>query len=346
MDKKLPSKIANIVLIVVIISVSFITVLFKSDPHFKVSDALSQKDAALMKNTQVQSVIKSLGTSNTNTSVPGLSPTMDPNGWYTDLNGMKGSTAGESEIAGFKVYTQPPWDATKNTFFFNAYKAKLELYDYLVSLGVNNKVLQGSRSFSENNSFTRFGDGIDSIGRKGKQGRTSAGILYCEVDGQKCIYVGPMPAAIDKNYYSSGNWKKMAWSPGYNWQTWKGCLVLVKKGNDCYDSKNYIYMPCVAGSAKGHTYPWGVTQTHIAIANNKRVNWPTGGKVSQHWAGGMDLNDAGSEADIKKALTTFNLGNTNSLSYLYCTAEVCGISSNALKLLSNNYIAVGFVSYN
>ena len=75
MDNKLPSKVANIVLIVVIISVSFITVLFKSDVHLKVSDALSKKDAALMKNTQVQSVTKSLGqpATSTNTSVPGLS---------------------------------------------------------------------------------------------------------------------------------------------------------------------------------------------------------------------------------------------------------------------------------
>ena len=74
MDNKLPSKIANIVLIVVIISVSFITVLFKSDTHLKVSDVLSQKDTALMRSTQVQSVTKSLSVNTTSTaSVPGLS---------------------------------------------------------------------------------------------------------------------------------------------------------------------------------------------------------------------------------------------------------------------------------
>lgn len=75
MDNKLPSKIANIVLIVVIISVSFITVLFKSDTHLKVSDVLSQKDTALMRNTQVQSVTKSLSSStqSSTASVPGLS---------------------------------------------------------------------------------------------------------------------------------------------------------------------------------------------------------------------------------------------------------------------------------
>lgn len=317
------------------------------------TSSTSEKEVAMIDNvnnttphrdTKVSTVIKA--TNSNEVDMPGVGINMDSEGWYTDLNGMQGSTAGAFEVAGFKVYPQPPWNATNNTFFFNAYKAKLELYDYLVSLGADQSVLQGSRSFTENNSFTRFGNGIDSIGRHGTTGRTSAGVMYCEVEGQKCIYIGPMAAAVNRTYYSSGDWTKKSFSAGYNWQTWKGCLVLVKKGEDYYNSNNYLYLPCVAGSAKAHTYPWGVTQTTVCIDNNHKVSWPTSWNVSDHWAGGITLNDAGSEEDIKRVATTFRFGNTNMLSYLYCTAEVCGISSDALKLFTDNYMAVGFVSYN
>lgn len=347
MDKKLPSKIANIVLIVVIISVSFITVLFKSDTHLKVSDVLSQKDTALMRNTQVQSVIKSLGTSNTNASVPGLSQPMDPNSWYTDMPNLKGSTDNPISINGFDAYPQPPWDSTNKTYFFNSYKAREDLYNYLTSLGASPHRREEKYDYLKDVTINRYGSGIDSIARRCPTGRTSKGFLYGKVDGMKCIFACALPAIVSKTYYSSGYWGKKSWEPGYNWQTYKFCLVLTENNNDVYDTSKYLYIPAVAGSAKAHTYPWGVCQTNICIESSTQLAYPAEHRTgpSSDWAQKIHVSDAGTDEGVKEVIKKFKWQNTNILYGLHDMCEICGWPSN----LSNNdfdkYKLVGYLSY-
>lgn len=65
-----PKNVANTILSIVIIVVSFTMVLFKSDAHYKVDDALSQKDTAMIARTQVQSVAKAMNSSSID--IPGI----------------------------------------------------------------------------------------------------------------------------------------------------------------------------------------------------------------------------------------------------------------------------------
>ena len=350
----IPGKLVCSLLLILLAMLGFITVLFKGDSYFTVQ---GNKFFSIRKlSTTVSSVTSLLGSKSTATAIgvtgseAASNISLDADGWYTDLAGQKADKSNFVDVMGFKGYKGLPWDANSQTFFFNSYKAKLDLWDYLDKLGAPHLTgdYQTTREFTMNNSMTRSSSTVTSIARRCPHGYTASGIMYGAVDNEQCLFLGPYPAGISKTYYSSGNWTKGAWAGiTYNWQTWKGCAVFVEKGKSPTDPQNYLYVPCIAGDAKGHTYPWGVTQTTMSISSNTHIAWPasSGRNPQNDWSQGINLTDAGSESDILKACSAFKYGNTNVFSYLYQTLEINGISNAQFSAFRSKFTHVGYVSY-
>lgn len=267
---------------------------------------------------------------------------IDYSAWYTSMPSIKGERDNTVQISDITAYTTPPWDSTDDTYFFYQHKAKMDLYDYLTSRDIQAaRGNQSSREFVEDH-YLSYMNGWDRTGHRAIQGFTEHKTAYCNVDGVQCVFCGPMPAAIYKDYVSSGAWAKKSW-PGSEWESrTKMCLVLVPKGKDREDSKNYIYLPAVSGSAKAHTYPWGVTQTHVSVTGENSIGAYTvgGGDYGKKYS--LPANSADT---IQYIAQTYNDGNGHHmLDYLYCGVELCYPGDDLYQKL-HNYDFVGYLVY-
>lgn len=300
--------------------------------------------------TSVQSVIKSIGTSAQSGTVPGVGLNIDTNSWYTDMPGIKGDTSSSVDLGGFKLYKNPPWDSTSDTFYMNVLKAKEDYWNYLTKLGAKDSVYHGSLQEVLNNSFSVDVAYVCSNARsdaKTPDGSKSCGAKYKKIDGVDCCYMCITPAMVDKKYVTdkhydtSNSWSKT--NEGALLSKLKFCAVMTKKGNDLQDQSKYLYLPCIKGDAKGHTYPWGIVQTSVAQRPNNRLEyWKEQGGGTQT----KTVGPPGDEDTIKKAITEMqtNNGNLGILSYINCTAEVVAFSSTWVSLLQG-YVQVGWLMY-
>lgn len=298
--------------------------------------------------TSVQSVIRSTGTRAQSGTVPGVSMGADPNAYYTDMPSIQGDKSSFTETGGFKVYTKPPWDSTKKTFFFNGIKAKDDLWEYLVTHGANKSATQGSKDFTMNNSFAIDVHSLTSNARGGSGGASgtkSCGAYYMTVDGIDCCYVCCLSALVYRDYISAGTWGKYTYVGGNRpaeCSTMKLCVVMTKKGNDLNDQSKWEYLPAVIGDTKNHTYPWGVTQTNVHVESSTKLF----GAGPSDFSKPFTVSNAGTDEAVEKIAKNYKYGGCNILSYLYGTVEFVGVNHGSILTdFKNKYTYVGFLVY-
>lgn len=267
---------------------------------------------------------------------------LDYTTWYTNLNDIVANRENKVMISDIVAYKNPPWDSTEDTYFFYQHKAKMDLYDFLTSRDIQAaQGRQSSRDFVENH-YLSYMNGWDPTGHRPIEGFTPNKTAYCTVDGVRCVFCGPMPAAIYKDYVSSGKWAEKSW-PGVEWENKaKYCIILVPKGADREDSSNYIYLPAVSGSSKAHTYPYGVTQTNVSVTspNSIAAFLHTGGDYAKKYD--LAANDTNT---IKYIAQTYDDGRGNHmLDYIYCGVELCFPGSRFYDAL-HEYDFVGYLVY-
>lgn len=328
-----------------ICGVAFLFLMFGTDTIYQVNED-SIDTAQSFNRVSVSTVVDTIKQEDSSTgsiSVPGLSGLtgIDYNSWYTDLSSITGDTSNPVEIGAVTAYRSIPWDSTGETFFYYSEKAKLDLYDYLSDKGLSAK-RQGTREFVESN-YMAYMNTVDR-GKPTPTGSFSDTTKYCTRDGLNCIYIAPMPATCNKDYFSSGDWGVSSWTNIPDWDTTKFCIVVVPKGSDKKDSSNYIYIPAVAGSAKAHTYPWGVVQTNVSVKSPTRVEGYTRSGGDFGW--GMDVSDVTIESEIVNIVNAYDDGaGNNIMDYLYCSLELCATSSSFRESLKSGYDMVGFVTF-
>ena len=329
-----------------ICGVAFLFLMFGTDTIYQI-DNNDINTATSISRTSVSTIVNTIENEENDQSgvinLPGLSGLsgIDYTAWYSDITGVTGNTSNAVSIGNVTAYKNIPWNSTENTFFFYSEKAKLELYDYLVSIGVPEK-RGGDKSFVTNN-YMAYMHTIDSI-KPQPTGTLTDGTKVRTIDGIQCVFIAPMPAVANKDYFSSGDWGKASWTNEPDWFSAKFCIVVVPKGANKEDSSNYIYIPAVAGSAKAHTYPWGVAQTNVSVRNETSIAGFLYGKGDYGWT--MSVGNASNESDIAAVGQAYDDGQGYGiLHYLYCTLELCGAGKDFRDTLTASYDMVGYITF-
>lgn len=266
--------------------------------------------------------------------------------WYTDMSGIKADRSQTVKLGSLTAYKGYPWDASKETFFYDIYKSKTDLWNYLTGLGAP-KPLGGKTLESTLANFwtVEFYSKLTANAKIKRTGKTDTGTIYTEIDGVQCYYFAPMPCQLDQNYYSSGDWSKQSCSSFTNYKKVKFAVVLTERSNDVNDQSKWIYLPCVVGDVKAHTYPWGVAQTNVRVKDNTAVDiaYRNGGEKNYR----KTVGDIGTDNAVKEIANDshFNSYYGNMLDGLYCVFETCGIQSVDCDAFKNKYTCVGCITY-
>lgn len=150
-----PKNAANTILSIVIIVVSFTMVLFKSDAHYKVDDALSQKDTAMIARTQVQSVAKAMNSEDIN--IPGIT----------------GLTSSEADPEVERILASNPNYADKAHILATVYGMCIGTYGYKLTVGIMGHV-QGEGS----PGLVQYGHTIPNWNGSGSETSSASHQLY------------------------------------------------------------------------------------------------------------------------------------------------------------------------
>ena len=272
-----------------------------------------------------------------NTEVSNIS--VNHNSWYTDLKNQRQDRSNVVKIGNSTAYKGLPWDTEDDTYFYNVYKAKSDLYDYLKEIGVNPNQTK-ERVLNQCNGdyeymppcLGKFNRWAFDINQKSSIRSESDGTHYLIKDGVKCYFCAPQPAVYYRKYYSSGKWAQ-----GGSVENKKGnkfALVFVKDAKDVEDTSKYIYLPVIAGDTKGHTYPWGVVQTCLNVKSKTRVD----GYPSQSWV----VTDVSDKSSIKKICSEYRNSSYTIFDFMDCSYETFGWSKT-MYAEANKYINVGYV---
>lgn len=266
--------------------------------------------------------------------------------WYTDMAGITADTSKTVQIGTLTAYTGYPFSAANETFFYDVRKAKQDLWTYLTGLGAPAPFTGATLESTLNNFWTV--DSYSSLTSNAKipsTGSTSSGTKYALVDGVQCYYFAPMPAMLDQKFYSSGDWAKKSCASA-DYAKVKFAIVLCPKGADTANQSNWVYLPCLVGDVKGHTYPWGVAQTNISVHDSSSVNIAyVIGKDEQNLR--LNLGDISTDEAVRTAINDshFNGYLGNVLDGLYCVFETCGIREYDCVAIKKNYTCVGCITY-
>lgn len=318
--------------------------IFKTNSLYSYDDETIESIAFIP--SQASSLAVSTSTQSTTTS-SGTNGTIALSGeWYTDMSTIVADTSQPVQIGSLTAYKGYPWSASRETFFFDVYKAKTDLWNYLTGLGVP----QPTTGISLESTLARFWtveywNKLTANAKIPRAGTTNTGTIYAEVDGIQCYYFAPAPALIDQNFYSSGDWAKQSCASFNDYDKIKFAIVLTERSNDVTDQSQWIYMPCVIGDVKGHTYPWGVAQTNVSVKDNTAVNiaYRNGGEQNFR----KTVGDIGTDNAVKEIANDnhFNSHYGNMLDGVYCVFETCGIQSIDCDAFSSKYTCVGFITY-
>lgn len=273
-------------------------------------------------NKQVKSV-KDLVDSGNVSAGSSSSISVDTNEWYTNMPNIKGDTSQVFDhVNGFPIYKAPSFDSDGNTWFFNSYKAKSDLWQYLVDLGLTpTKSLEYTQK-----AFIAYDTPSVNTNSCPSHSYNSSGYICANFKGQDCMLFAPTPAMLWSDWYSSKQWAVTTcpWGDKY-WGTYFN-VVLVEKDKDPNDQSNWLYLPAATGDAKAHTYPWGVTQTSIQ---------PPAG-----------FGDPASDTVIKSRCSQPTVMGGSIFDFLYCTFEIISRSLSDVNYLNQRYSMVGVITYN
>lgn len=269
--------------------------------------------------------------------------------WYTDMSTIVADTSQPVQIGSLTAYKGYPWSASSETFFYDIIKAKTDLWNYLTGIGapasLGGKTLESTLSnFWTVDSYDKIpfiNAGIDTVP---KAGETNTGTKYATIDGIQCYYFAPMPCQFDQTFYSSGEWSKSSCAKA-DYTKVKFAVVLTPKDADVTDQSQWVYLPCVTGDVKAHTYPWGVAQTNVRVKDNTAVDiaYRNGGEQNYR----KTVGDIGTDNAVKEIANDshFNSYYGNMLDGIYCVFETCGMQSVDCKKLTKEYTCVGCITY-
>lgn len=278
-------------------------------------------------------------------SSAGVQPILS-NTWFTDLSGIKADTSQTVKIGTLTAYRGYPFDATPETYFMNVRQAKEDLWNYMDSIGAPAGFTGATLESTLKNFWAcDTTDALTSNAKFKSSGTTASGTKYTLIDGVQCYYFAPTPTMLDQTFYSSGAWSNHECATGVDYAKVKFAVVFCPLSEDPTDQSKWIYLPCVVGDVKGHTYPWGVTQTNIKITNNKTlyVANASGGD----YAVKVTVSDAGSDDAIKTVVNSsgFTSYYGNIRDGLYCVFETVAMRSFDSMALKNDYTCVGCITY-
>lgn len=335
----------TIVLVIILLAMAFIFLIFRSNAIYDIS-VEDVQNSPVMQTISMKSVTSSLDSGSASSNILG---TISSDEWYTDMPNLVANTSGTVKIGAMTAYTSSPWDSTSGTYFYNAHQAKLDLWDYLNNLGVSGISYQKTRDFTDNNYWTNESRSVlynpstgNTLASASNRHQYSSGTWYSVVDGIDCVYFANVPALYDRTYYSSGNWAKKSNTITGN-DTNKYCIILVPKGSDLMDQTKWVYLPAITADCKGHTYPWGVTQTNITVSSSTKVYGATSSGGDYGWS--KTVSDIGTETNIKDICTSYQNGNYKVVDYLYCILETNGWKEAETTAMTDNYDMVGFMVY-
>lgn len=269
--------------------------------------------------------------------------------WYTDMSSIKADRSQTVQIGSLTAYKGYPWDATGETFFYDIQKAKTDLWNYLTGIGapkpLGSATLESTlKNFWTVDSYSEIPFINAGIATVPKAGTTSTGTKYASIDGVQCYYFAPMPCQFDKEFYSSGEWSRSSCAKA-DYTKVKFAVVLTERSNEITDQSKWIYLPCVTGDVKAHTYPWGVAQTNVRVKDNTAVDiaYRNGGEQNFR----KTVGDIGTDNAVKEIANDshFNSYYGNMLDGLYCVFETCGIQSVDCDKFKNKYTCVGCITY-
>lgn len=342
------------IIIIVVLSTAFIILFFKTDKVMKVSVDDATR-APQLQNITMSSVTNTLTSGNSNNDPTNI----DMSEWYTDLDGIQKDTSQPVPLlTDFNAYKGSPWDNPK--YIFNQPVAVSDLYDYLVGLGVDTSVPQGSKDYVLKN-WINYGGGIGVWGWYPNTNATaynnfrsetplSDGTMVHNIDGIDCLEFAPNPSMCIRDWYSANKWC----ATGSTYTTYKNefweaaidqkfAVIIVKPGDDKTDRNNWIWVPFRGVDTKAHTWPWGVVQTSITTdpQNNKAVPWPASSTPNI-----TVTPDLSSEEYIKEFCVKWKVGSYNILSYMWDDIEMYHYSTrSSLMNKLKEYEYVGIVAY-
>lgn len=337
------------IIIIVVLSTAFIILFFKTDKVMKVSVDDATR-APQLQNITMSSVTNTLTSGNSNNDPTNI----DMSEWYTDLDGIKKDTSQPVQINDmYYVYKGSPWDNPK--YIYNQPLAVSDLYDYLIGLGVDNSVLQGSKDYVLNNWLD---PGISTHYRQTTPNnhtmtfnRDGSQLIKDNGDDIWCLQFAVCPSISVRDWYSDNKWcatgskyteAQAEFSAASREK--KFAVILVEPGKDKTDRNNWLWAPFQGADCKAHTWPWGVVQTSITTESqsNKAVPYPASSAPNT-----TVTPDLSSEEYIKDFCTHWKYNNTNLLSYMWDDIELyyCPTAAGSIYQILRKYEYVGIVAY-
>ncbi len=251
---------------ILICSVAFTFLLFKTDTLVDVDSKTLNKFVSEQR-VKVASITQALNSQGTNVNIPGVSFTAGE--WYQPIpQDMRTAVPKAKEYRTrtgklFPLYEGLPWDADDNTYRYDMVQAAKDMVEFIdtkagkpSNLNPQSTIAREHPSSRHNYRFTY--EGIDVIA----------------FAPPPCVYMKDYCDAYTKDYWmnaqstpgdivgyhpqSCNYWGRvLSWNPPR-----KYCVELIEKSTN----KTY-YMPLCVSDVKGHTFPGGVMQTQVKLAD-------------------------------------------------------------------------------
>lgn len=305
------------------------------------SVAIEQQDWYRHFPTKIGEVMKSVNTvgeynEKTKLSGPGTKLDMDPSEIYIDKPNLKGSTARSVDVGGFILYKDPTWNSTTNTFLVNLQKANNLVYNAIKDNQSTEPSVSETTPLSDwaRYMYGSLGSAKDGNMKKVPNRVSEAPAMYSDVNGIKCYLIAVGAAVTDKDWYTSGKWNDntsvndATYYGNYN-NSVKYNVVLEKDGED-------YYLPCVPGTAKAHTYPYGFAETFFAKQGSNIVG-------PNSWENtGIPVGLQNIDAMSKLCISKLGYDMTKPMSYI----EFCAVSDkNVIGAIKKPFTLKGVIVY-